>query len=219
MVTAVAALVLGIDLSTHAHASGALTVVVRSTASPRPPLRVGVDAGLCGESVPDESIVMTRGLLASAVVRLPGLKGTQPPALDIVNDKCRFVPHVALAAPGATLRMVSRDQTLHTVHAQHEGKSLFNVGLPVPGMTVARPANGRGPVALKCNTHPWMSGHVYLTDERATLSSSNGVAEFDQVPEGTHTVAVWHETLGTGTAQAKVVAGQTTKIEITLGGK
>jgi plastocyanin len=206
--------------ATHARATtGALTVVVRSSASARPPLRVSIDANICGQTVPDESLVTARGLVANAVVSLPGLTAAHAAAIDVSNDKCRFIPHVAIAAPGATIRMVSRDATLHTIHAQHGGKSLFNVGLPVPGLTVSRPAAGRGPVSLKCNTHPWMSGYVYPTDDRAALSDADGTATFDQLPAGTHSVSIWHEVLGTGTAKATIVAGQRSTVEVTLGGR
>lgn len=206
--------------ATHARVTtGSLTVVVRGNAPARPPLRVSIDANICGQTVPDESVVTARGLVANAVVTLPGLKAAHATAIDISNDKCRFVPHVAIAAPGATVRMVSRDATLHTIHAQHGGKSLFNVGLPVPGLTVSRPAAGRGPVSLKCNTHPWMSGYVFLTDDRGALSGADGAATFEQLPAGRHSVNIWHEALGTGTASATIVAGQRATVEVTLGGK
>lgn len=206
--------------STHARATtGTLTIVVRSSAAARPPLRVTMDSNICGQTVPDESVVTARGLVANAVVTVPGLKAAQPAALDIGNEKCRFVPHVSIARPGAAIRMVSRDATLHTIHAQQHGKSLFNVGLPVPGLTVSRAVQGRGPVALKCNTHPWMSGHVFLTDDRAAVSGADGVATFEQLPAGTHALSIWHEVLGTVAAKATIAAGQRATLEVTLDGK
>ena len=206
--------------ATHAKGNtGTLAVVVHSSASARPALRVTIDSGICGQTIPDESILVARGLVANAVVSLPGQKAAQPAAIDVGNDKCRFVPRVSIGAPGVAIRMVSRDATLHTIHAQQNGKSLFNVGLPVPGLTVSRPAQGRGPVALKCNTHPWMSGHVFLTDERAVVSGADGAAVFEQMPAGTHTVSVWHEALGAVQVKGTVVAGQRTTLDVTLPGK
>jgi plastocyanin len=202
-----------------AQATGTLSVIVRSTAAARPPLRATIDAAICGPTLPDETVIVTRGLVSNAVVTLPGLKGSHPAAIDAVNDKCRFVPHAAIAAPGATIRMVSRDATLHTVHALHQGKSLFNVGLPVPNLTVARPVSGTGAVLLKCNTHPWMSGFVFLTEDRAALSNAEGAAIFEQVPAGVHAVSIWHEALGTIQARATVAAGQRATVEVTLPGR
>ena len=197
--------------------TGSITVVLRTAAAARPPLRVTVDASICGATVPDESLVVDNGRVANAVVSLPGLAGSHPPAIDIVNDRCRFAPHVALAAPAAAMRMVSRDQTLHTVHAHQAGRSLFNVGLPVPGLTITRPAPASGVVALKCNTHPWMSGYVVTTTARAALSGADGTARFERVPDGTHAIRVWHETLGESAARVRVAGGAPATVEITLG--
>ena len=214
--------VAGVDTASHGNRTppapqhGTLSVTIRSGAAARPPLRVTVDASICGATVPDESVVIAGGRVANAVVSLPGLPGTHAATLEIENDKCRFAPHVALAAPGATMKMVSRDPTLHTVHAHQAGRSLFNVGLPIPGLTISRPAPASGVVALKCNTHPWMSGYVVVTSARAAVSHADGTARFDHVPAGMHAIAVWHEALGAGSAEVAVAAGAHAAVEITL---
>jgi len=67
----------------------------------------------------------------------------------VVNEGCRFVPRVQLARPGAPTRTLSKDPLLHTTNAQQDGgRTLFNVGLPVPNLVVARPLNGAGLVRL-----------------------------------------------------------------------
>ena len=199
--------------------SGSVSVVVRTTSPARAPLRVTIDNSLCGDSVADESLVLTRGLIANAVVMFPGLPGTHPASVEVTNDKCRFVPHIAIAAPRATLKISSRDAALHTVHAMHQGKSLFNVGLPVPNIVVSRTTQANGPVALKCNTHPWMSGFVYLTGHRAVLTGADGRADFADVPAGTHRIDVWHEVLGTVSGSVTIAAGKPATLELTLAGK
>ena len=222
IVIAVLAVIAGVtNLPVHAGVvqAGSVSVIVRSTSSTRTPLRVTIDGNVCGDSVPDESVVMTRGLIANAVVVMPGLPGTHPAAIDVANDKCRFVPHVAIAAPSTSMKIVSRDALLHTVHAMHQGKSLFNVGLPVPNVTVSRTSQAQGPVALKCNTHPWMSGVVYQTSHRAVLTGADGKADFADVPAGTHRVEVWHEALGTVSGSVTVAAGKPAVLELTLPGR
>lgn len=198
---------------------GSVSVVVRGSASAGPPLRVSSDTAICGDTVPDETVVTSRGLVSNAVVIMPGLAGTHPPAVEIANEKCRFVPHAAIAAPGASLRMVSHDAALHTVHANHHGRSLFNVGLPVPHAAVTRAARVDGPVMLRCNTHPWMSGFVYLTSARAVLTGAEGRADFADVPPGTHRIEVWHEALGTVSGTVTVNAASAAAIALTLTGK
>ena len=222
IVIAILAVIAGAtNLPVHADVAqaGSVSVVVRSTSAARAPLRVTIDDNICGASVPDESVMLTRGLIANAVVIIPGLAGTHPASVEVSNDKCRFVPHVAIAATRATLKISSRDAALHTVHAMHQGKSLFNVGLPMQNVVVSRNAQGDGPVALKCNTHPWMSGFVYLTGHRAVLTGADGRADFADVPAGTHRIEVWHEALGTVSGSVTVAAGKPATLELTLAGK
>ena len=59
-----------------------------------------------------------------------------------MNEKCRFGPRVQLMAPKASMKTSSKDPVLHTTNAQLEnGRSLFNVALPMPGLTITKAIN------------------------------------------------------------------------------
>ena len=108
-------------------------------------------------------VVDAQGRLANAVVILTGVK--RPAAADtmVMNEKCRFAPRVQIAKPNATVRTTSKDPILHTTQAQLEnGRTVFNVALPVPGINITKPIGGAGTVRLSCNTHPWMRGWVIV---------------------------------------------------------
>ena len=62
-----------------------------------------MDIKVCGRELPDESIVVgAGGVLANAVVTLAGVKATTPyPEPQVSNEKCRFLPRVQIARPGA----------------------------------------------------------------------------------------------------------------------
>ena len=111
-------------------------------------------------------------MLANAVVTLTGVKVTTPyPDPQVTNEGCRFVPRVQLARAGAPTKTTSKDPLLHTTNAQQDGgRTLFNVGLPVPNLVVTRPLNGPGLVRLTCNTHTWMRGFIVVTDEMAAVT-------------------------------------------------
>ena len=132
-------------------------------------MRVTIDQKMCGNELPDESIVVdAQGRLANAVVILTGVKRAASAGSVVTNEKCRFGPRVQLARPNANVRTTSKDPILHTTQAQLEnGRSIFNVALPIPGINITKPIGGAGTVRLNCNTHPWMRGWMIVTDEAA----------------------------------------------------
>lgn len=214
------ALLAAVSVPTLSFAQGGTItgVVTTAVAAPRP-LRVTMDTKVCGSELPDESIVVgAGGVLANAVITLTGVKVTTPyPEPAVTNEKCRFLPRVQLARPGAPTRTTSKDPLLHTTNAQQDGgRTLFNVGLPVPGMIVTRPLNGAGLVRITCNTHTWMRGFIVVTDEMAVVSDGEGRFQLTGVPPGTYELRVWHESLKALPAKVTVTAGGTTKLGLSL---
>jgi plastocyanin len=135
----------------------------------------------------------------------------------VTNDKCRFVPRVQIIAPKTSVKTTSKDAVLHTTNAQLEnGRTLFNVGLPIPGITVTKAIKGTGNVRLSCNTHPWMRGWMVVTDEAAAISGADGRFTIDDVPPGTYELRVWHEALKGAPQKVTVSAGQPAEVTFQL---
>ncbi len=192
-----------------------------TTASPSPadPLPVTTDQAVCGPTVPDESLVANAaGGVAHAIVTLSGTNAGDAADIEprrVTNKGCRFAPHVQIVRPGSALQITSEDPTLHTTHAYAESTdSLFNVAVPVPGLTITRQLNRPERVMLRCDTHPWMRGYVLVTDEIAAVTNLEGRFRLEAVPPGAYELQVWHETLGVTSQQVTVVAGETQEITI-----
>ena len=117
----------------HAGAGGTIVGMVTTKEAARPAIRATIDPAVCGQSVPDESILVSAsGQLANVLVSVPGVKATQPAEVSFANDKCRFVPRVGLMRPAGAVKMVSHDAgTLHTMHAVGaDGRAFFNISIP-----------------------------------------------------------------------------------------
>jgi hypothetical protein len=200
------------------QASGSVVGTITTTAKGTAPLRVTIDQKVCGSELPDDAIVVDgRGLLANAVVILTGVKRAAPADAMVMNEKCRFAPRVQLVRPNSSIRTTSKDPILHTTQAQMEnGRTIFNVALPVPGLNITRPIGGAGTVRLNCNTHPWMRGWMIVTDDAAAITGADGRFTIDNVPPGTYELKVWHEALKGAPQKITVVAGKPTELNLQL---
>jgi plastocyanin len=198
--------------SLDAQGTGTITGIVTTTAGAPAPLRVTFDQKVCGNEVPDESVIRgASGALANTVITLAGVKAKSTAAAPAIrNEKCRFVPRVQVARPQATVTATSTDPVLHTTNAQREdGRLLFNVALPVPGMKISKPAGDAGVVRVSCNTHPWMHGWLVVTDDIAVVTAADGRFVLGDVPAGTYELRVWHEALKGPPRKVTIAPGQT----------
>ncbi len=200
------------------EAQGIITGTITTSAKGAAPIRVTIDQNVCGDQLPDEAIVVdAQGRLANAVVILTGVKRQHSAEAIVMNEKCRFGPRVQLIAPKANVKTSSKDPVLHTTNAQQEnGRSLFNVALPRPGLTITKAISSNGNVRLSCNTHPWMRGWMVVTSEAAALSGADGRFTIDNVPPGSYELRVWHEALKGVPQKVTVSAGKPTDVSISL---
>ena len=201
-----------------ASAQGTVTGTITTTAKGGAPVRVTIDQKVCGAELPDETIVVdAQGRLANAVVILTGVKQQHAAEPIVMNEKCRFGPRVQLIAPKANVKTSSKDPVLHTTNAQlANGRTLFNVALPIPGMTITKAITPNGNVRLSCNTHPWMRGWMVVTSEAAAVSGADGRFTIDNVPAGTYELQVWHEALKGAPQKVTVSAGKPADVSIVL---
>jgi plastocyanin len=206
-------------LTARVPAGGTIVGVVTTKEPARPALKVTIDPNVCGATLPDESVTVdAAGHVANAVVTVTGVKAAAPAEVALSNEKCRFVPHVAVLKPAGTVKIVSKDPVLHTTHAQMTGggKFLFNLSLPIPNMTLSRPVDKAGVVQVVCNTHTWMEGWLVVTDELSVTSGADGSFRLDGVPAGPQEIRIWHEELKARLAKVTVKDGETVTVNFVL---
>ena len=200
--------------------AGSITGRVTLTDPPAPRMvAVTTDQAVCGTEVEDEAVVVDgAGGLANAVVLVAGVTWSERPSdVSINNAGCYFVPRVQVLPTRTVVTIKSEDDTLHSTHAYDDRqRTLFNIAIPFPGLEVQRPFRRPGPVRIECDSHGWMRGWVYVSDDLGTVTGSDGTFELTGIPPGTYQLTVWHERYEGATRQVTVAAGGTAEAYFTL---
>jgi plastocyanin len=153
----------------------------------------------------------------AVVVLVPEAKGTAkmslPTTATIAQEKMQFIPAVSIVPVGAKVKFVNNDPWDHHVRSSAAGAASFNaasaagtaakgIDLRLEGKPDGKPAKSAeitmdkaGPQSaalLGCYLHGSMRGHVYVTDSAWALkTNAEGVAVFDDVPDGKVSIKVW----------------------------
>lgn len=200
--------------------TGTLTGTVTVDAIPEKRMvTVDADQAVCGDEIEDQTtLVDPSGGVANAVVVVTGLPwSADPPAPMLNNERCFFVPRVQVARTRSRLDITSVDETLHSTHAYDDRqRTMFNIALPFPGLNVTRPLRRPGVVRIECDSHGWMRGWIYVTDDVAAVTGADGRFEIAGVPPGTYDLAVWHERYEGETQQVTAAAGAVTEADFLL---
>jgi plastocyanin len=178
---------------------------------------------VCGEQAEDRSLVVgAEGALAHVVVSLKdgaALPAPRAPSSEPVLDqkRCIYDPPVMAARAGATLVLRNSDPLVHNVRAASgSNRSFFNVAMPLEGMTVRRQLpTTPGDVPIRCDVHPWMRSLVRTFDHGYFATTGPDGRFRLEVPEGTHTVHLWHERLPPVVRTVNVKAGESVQVEQT----
>ena len=177
---------------------------------------------LCGKTLPAEKyLINSNKQIKNVVVFIEAITAGKPfPKEPVVvdNKKCAFVPHVAVSfrAKGSKITYSNSDPVFHNVHSYIKGKTVVNLGLPKQWSTVTKTVRKSGVMEVKCDSHPWMLGYVYvLRHPYGTVTDEKGAFALSDIPPGTYDITAWHEALGTVKMEGvKVEAGKARKIKV-----
>ena len=214
---------LAVLLATPALAGDIRGTVKFSGAAPTAePIPTSKDQTACGQSVADESIVVSNGKLKNVVIAVQGAprpaRAAEPVRVTVDQSKCHYVPHVQAAAVGAPIDFLNSDPVLHNIHSYLGTSTVFNLAMPFKGQKIVKTLAKPGLVNVKCDVHSWMHAYIVVTDTPFAVTGEDGTFAFRGVPPGTYTLTAWHEKLGEKTAQVAVPASGEVAADFTFGG-
>lgn len=180
---------------------GSLTGSVKFGGTPPrlDPIPVKKNQEVCGQSVPNEALVLgpDKGVRGS-VILIEGVPRGKKAEGELVldNARCLFAPRVAAVMAGAPAKVKSSDPVLHSAHGIFDGKTIFNSALSVKGRVVDVTSKLRQPGVVKvlCDAHTHMSGWIVVHDSPYfAVTDEKGMFKIDGIPPGKYRVTVWHE--------------------------
>lgn len=227
MVTAsVTSALLTIGATAAAAAGGTVTgkITFKGTPPPAPAaVKVGANPEKCGTEQVPEVLIGPEGAIRWAVVRIVEAKGAWPataeaPVLD--QRGCKFVPHVVVVPAGKPLKVLNNDGILHNVHTFPQKNAPINVAQPGFKKTMDTTFAQAENVRVGCDVHPWMNSWVIVSDTPFVgVTDATGSFTIPDVPPGSYTVSIWHETLGEQTAKVTVADGQKATLSVAMAAK
>jgi plastocyanin len=149
----------------------------------------------------------------AVVVVAPANKSAAPKTplaaqATISQEKMQFIPAVTVVSVGAKVNFVNNDPWDHHVRSSPAGMGQFsatNAGfeLRLEGKPDGKPGKSSevtldragvvGATLLGCFIHGSMRGYIYASESPwAAKTSSEGIATFEDLPEGAAQLKVWH---------------------------
>ncbi len=154
-----------------------------------------------GKPVADAVVVVT----TSNKAVLP--KTPLPAQATINQEKMQFIPAVSLVQVGAKIHFVNNDPWDHHVRSSAAGMGQFNATnagfeLRLEGKSEGKPAKSvditldragvLGATLLGCFIHGSMRGYLYASESPwAAKTTAEGLAVFEDLPDGPAQVKVW----------------------------
>ncbi len=180
---------------------GSLTGSVKFSGPPPrlDPIVVKKNRDACGESVPNEALVLgsDRGVKGS-VILIEGVPRGKKAEGELVldNARCLFVPHVAAVMARGPARVRNSDPLLHNTHGLLGPRTVFNLALPNTGQVIDITGRLKQPGAVKvlCDAHTHMSAWIVAHDSPYfAVTDEKGSFKIDGIPPGKYRVTMWHE--------------------------
>jgi len=201
---------------------GTIEGVVKFNGAPPPAKKIQItkDQGVCGKTKNDPSLIVSSGDVENAVVFITDIKkGKTVAPIEIKLDQrnCEYIPHVLAFPAGSTLEVLNSDGILHNIHSFSKQNSPFNYAQPKFKKVLSVKIDKPEIINIKCDVHDWMNGWLFSADNPYySVTDAHGSFKLTDVPPGTYTIKVWHETLGTLTREVTVKPKEATKITFDL---
>ena len=179
-------------------------------------------AGMCTAAWAGDIEGKVTGMKGQSVVYVEAIAGKTFPAPTnhpVMDQKgLVFSPHIMAVQQGTIVDFLNSDTVAHNVFWTAVGsdkKAGHNLGTWPKGEKRSFTFDKAGVVPLLCNVHPDMAAYIVVSPTPYfAQTDDSGNYKIKDVPDGSYTVAVWHE--GAKNRSKPVTVSGETKADFTV---
>ncbi len=199
------------------------TVKLQGKAPVRKKIKVTRNKEVCGKKtkLTESLMVGSNGGIKNAVLYLSGInKGKKfevSSPLQIDQRGCQFRPHISIIPAGKSFDLINSDGILHNFRTNSTKNPILNKAQPKFKKKLKIKINKPEIIRANCDVHEWMNAWLVVAEHPYyALTDASGSFKITDVPPGTYTMQLWHETLVQQTRKVTVKAGEQTKAAFEL---
>ena len=195
--------------------AAALAVAVLTVLAPTPPATNGGPEAVLRLSIPVVDAKPLVVYLRGTGLDTPSADVEPSPAHRIRSADGRFSPEFQVVPPAGIVEMANADTTAHNAHVFSRGETVFNVALPVRGVTVRKVLTGDGIFDVRCDMHPWMRAWMFVSPSRhyAVVHEPTTIS-FTGIAPGEYVLHDWQPNRSEGIRPVRLAAGETRHLRL-----
>ena len=184
--------------------AGSIKGRIKFTGEARKPAKVDISKDKwCADNhevFTEETLVDANGGLKNVIAYLEGLEGMadsfdmpSKPA-RLVQQGCKYIPHVLTVRVGQDLEVVNADDTSHNYHFIGRRNDEINKTQPEPTTDLVKFDSPEVNARFGCDIHGWMQCKVHIFDHPCyAVTMEDGSFEIPSVPPGKYRLVFSHE--------------------------
>jgi len=123
------------------------------------------------------------------------LSRTNHATVEILQQDKGFVPYVSVVQAGSNVTFSNNDDITHHIYSV-TGNKRFSFNLRAHEITPEMSIEQAGAIAMGCNIHDWMSGHLLVVDSPYYgMTNTQGQVVIEVGDAGRYRIVTWHPQL------------------------
>lgn len=182
-------------------------------------IKITKDQNICGTKgeLIVEKLLVDNGGLMNVILQL-GEGDVTAGTITVDQNNCSFQPHVSIIPAGSKVKLNNKDGILHNFHSFPDENEPLNFAQPgtQKTKTISEDAFEVAEIfPIKCDVHEWMNGIFAVVETPyAAISEKGGAYKIANIPDGSYTLKIWHEKLGS--KEKEVTIKGDTKLDIEM---